>query len=83
MVLRVKLKLIEHSETLQGCMRRNGMEDISSYDHSACMTLARCWRVSDISFMAVLSVDDASLLAMEFNRNPVIDDEAAFDICAL
>ncbi|EJD05785.1 initiation factor 2 [Fomitiporia mediterranea MF3/22] len=30
----------------------------------------------------MLSADDASLLAMEFNRNPIVDDEAAFDIYA-
>ncbi|KAL5490258.1 IFM1 [Sanghuangporus weigelae] len=50
-------------ETLQDCMYRNGMEELSSHDH-------------------ILSSDDASLLAMEFNRNPVIDDNAAFDIYA-
>ncbi|KAL5529260.1 hypothetical protein ACEPAG_5245 [Sanghuangporus baumii] len=48
-------------ETLQDCMYRNGMEELSSHDH-------------------ILSSDDASLLAMEFNRNPVIDDNASFDI---
>ncbi|KAL5511687.1 IFM1 [Sanghuangporus vaninii] len=51
-------------ETLQDCMHKNGMEDLSSHDH-------------------ILSSDDASLLAMEFNRNPVIDDNAAFDIYAV
>ena len=35
----------------------------------------------DYGFL-VLSSDDASLLAMEFNRNPVVDDQAAFDIYA-
>jgi translation initiation factor IF-2 len=30
--------------------------------------------------LSVLSSDDASLIALEFNRNPVVDDEAAFDI---
>ncbi|OCB84214.1 initiation factor 2 [Sanghuangporus baumii] len=50
-------------ETLQDCMYRNGMEELSSHDH-------------------ILSSGDASLLAMEFNRNPVIDDNAAFDIYA-
>jgi hypothetical protein len=29
---------------------------------------------------SVLSGENASLLAMEFNRNPIVDDEAAFDI---
>lgn len=28
----------------------------------------------------VLTSEFASLLAMEFNRNPVVNDEAAFDI---
>ncbi|THH11829.1 hypothetical protein EW145_g396 [Phellinidium pouzarii] len=51
-------------ETLRNVMRRNDMEEQSSYDH-------------------LLSADDASLLAMEFNRNPIFDDQAAFDIYAL
>jgi translation initiation factor IF-2 len=28
----------------------------------------------------VLSSDDASLIALELGRNPVVDDEAAFDL---
>ena len=32
------------------------------------------------SHNAVLSSDYSSLLAMEFGRNPVVNDEAAFDI---
>ncbi|KAH8117297.1 initiation factor 2 [Phellopilus nigrolimitatus] len=37
---------------------------------------------SQSSYDHMLSADDASLLAMEFNRNPLVDDEAAFDIYA-
>jgi hypothetical protein len=33
--------------------------------------------------MAVLGSEDASLLALEFNREPVVDEEAAFDIYPL
>lgn len=33
-----------------------------------------------LMYPTVLTSDYASLLAMEFNRNPVINDEAAFDI---
>jgi translation initiation factor IF-2 len=32
------------------------------------------------SFTSVLTSDYAALLAEEFGRNPIIDDEAAFDI---
>ncbi|KIP08161.1 hypothetical protein PHLGIDRAFT_69795 [Phlebiopsis gigantea 11061_1 CR5-6] len=32
------------------------------------------------SYDHILTAEYASLLAMEFNRNPVVDDEAAFDI---
>lgn len=28
----------------------------------------------------MLSADEASLLAMELDRNPIVDDEAAFDL---
>jgi len=33
-----------------------------------------------MKFVAVLSSDDAYILAIEFNRNPIVDEEAAFDI---
>ena len=70
-------------ETLQDCMRRNGMEELSSYDHSTCRKLADIHILEIYPFCSVvLNADDASLLAMEFNRNPLVDDEAAFDICA-
>jgi hypothetical protein len=29
---------------------------------------------------SVLTAEYASLIAMEFNRNPIVNDEAAFDI---
>ncbi|KAI5124384.1 hypothetical protein M0805_008987 [Coniferiporia weirii] len=48
--------------------------------------LQKCMQRNDMeeqsSYDYMLSADDASLLAMEFNRNPVVDDEAAFDIYA-
>lgn len=31
----------------------------------------------------VLSADDAYVLALEFDRNPIVDDEAAFDLYPL
>jgi hypothetical protein len=31
----------------------------------------------------VLSSDDAYVLALEFDRNPIVDDEAAFDLYPL
>lgn len=31
-------------------------------------------------FVPVLTAEYASLIAMEFGRNPVVNDEAAFDI---
>ena len=40
-------------------------------------------RDTDFSSLLVLSSDDAYLLALEFDRNPIIDDEAAFDLYPL
>lgn len=31
----------------------------------------------------VVSSDDAYVLALEFDRNPIVDDEAAFDLYPL
>ena len=33
-----------------------------------------------LTVTSVLSSEYSSLLALEFNRNPVVNDEAAFDI---
>jgi hypothetical protein len=33
--------------------------------------------------LPVLSSDDAYVLALEFDRNPIVDDEAAFDLYPL
>lgn len=33
--------------------------------------------------LSVLSSDDAYVLALEFDRNPIVDDEAAFDLYPL
>lgn len=69
------------TERLQRCMTKNGMEDQSSYDH--CKRMAwicyLCILTSLVTHI-VLSADDASLLAMEFNKNPIINDEDSFDI---
>lgn len=35
---------------------------------------------NDANIFSVLTSEYASLLAMEFNRNPIVNDEAAFDI---
>jgi len=36
--------------------------------------------MADVGYDHVLASDDASLLALEFGLNPVIDDEASFDV---
>lgn len=61
-------------------MIRVGMESEASHDHSMCSRLCG-FNVFSI-YRTVLTSDYASLLALEFNRNPVINDEAAFDIYA-
>ncbi|KAI8998476.1 hypothetical protein BD414DRAFT_475182 [Trametes punicea] len=43
-------------------------------------TMIRMGMESEASYDHMLTSDYASLIAMEFNRNPVINDEAAFDI---
>lgn len=66
------------AEKLQRCMTRNGMEEQSSYDHSKyCALVMATYAHMNV---AVLSADDASLLVMEFNKNPVVSNEDAFDI---
>lgn len=60
-------------------MARNGMGEMSSFDHG---TLFICSLITCAhSPWAVLSADDACLLAMEFNRNPTVIEEETFDIC--
>ena len=54
-----------------------GMEEQSSYDYSKLHGI-RVWTASN--FFLVLTAEYASLVALEFNRNPVINDEADFDI---
>ena len=70
------------SETLQKCMNRNGMVEQSSYDYSTWNLLLIHLELTNKSLVSVLSSDDASMLVMEFNKNPIVDDEAAFDLYA-
>ena len=70
------------SETLQKCMNRNGMVEQSSYDYSTWNLLLIHLQLTNKSLVSVLSSDDASMLVMEFNKNPIVDDEAAFDLYA-
>lgn len=59
-------------------MRRIGMVDEASYDYSELfISLATFF---DSRSVAVLNADYAALLADELGFNPIIDDEAAFDI---
>ena len=69
-------------ETLQKCMNRNGMVEQSSYDYSTLNLLLIHLQLTHKSLVSVLSSDDASMLVMEFNKNPIVDDEAAFDLYA-
>lgn len=72
--------------SLQRKMRAVGMtEDQLHVDHSECSlqgeTFSRC-RAKMIlnSKIIVLSAEDASLIAMEYGLNPVVDEERSFDI---
>jgi hypothetical protein len=67
-------------------MANAGMEEQSSYDYGVwCYNrIGSAW-FSHESIL-VLTAEYASLIAMEFGRNPIVNDEAAFDIyppCAL
>ena len=42
--------------------------------------LSNSWILTIDGPLPVLSSEDASLLAMELGRNPIVDEEAAFDI---
>ena len=65
------------ADVLRRKMIRVGMEAEASHDHSKYFC---CWRTCLLTDYPVLTSEFASLLAMEFNRNPVVNDEAAFDI---
>jgi translation initiation factor IF-2 len=54
-----------------------GMAEETSYDHSTCFAPITG---SINSHFSVLTAEYASLLAAEFDRNPIVNDEAAFDI---
>lgn len=65
-------------EWLKRKMVQVGMQEESSYDHSMSIYSPPKAVLNCIS--TVLTAEYASLIAMEFNRNPVVNDEAAFDI---
>lgn len=68
--------IIEH---LQRRMRLSGMTEQANHDHSTCLThIYRCRRPN--FYLSVLTCDYAVLLAEEYGRNPIVNDEAAFDI---
>jgi len=55
------------------------MGESASYDHGKEVDYPECLTAA-LTPSLVLTSDYAVLLAEEFNRNPVINDEAAFDI---
>ena len=64
---------------LQRLMVDAGMEEESSYDHGPwvyCIDWAQYLHQCTL----VLTAEFASLIAMELGRNPIVNDEAAFDI---
>lgn len=67
---------------LQRRMKQAGMTDEASYDHCT-MHLNPALDPRITVPLTVLTADYAALLAEEFGRNPVISDEAAFDIYPL
>ena len=68
------------SEVLQHRMSALGMAN-TDYDYSE----SRCADHSEHheKSFPVLSSDNAYVLALEFDRNPIVDDEAAFDLYPL
>ena len=61
-------------------MAQAGMRNEASYDHGA-YPRSFCLLIPDFDhFVVVLTSDYAALLVEEFGRNPVVNDEAAFDI---
>ena len=75
--MKVAISLSLHEARLQRQMKRAGMESESSYDHGR---RYEYYFLFFLTFRIVLTSDYAVLLAEEFGRNPVVDDEAAFDI---
>ncbi|KAG6886034.1 hypothetical protein C0993_005218 [Termitomyces sp. T159_Od127] len=65
-------------EQLQQRMRFSGMSQEAEYDYSS--SLSNSILRSIDYFVVVLTADYAVLLAEEFGRNPIVNDEAAFDI---
>lgn len=61
-------------------MTRIGMTSESHYDHSESDSLIGFRLIIKTLDFLVLTSDLASLLAEEFRYNPIVDDEAAFDI---
>lgn len=59
-------------------MRLSGMSQEAEYDHSSSLFSSILSSIN--CFVAVLTADYAVLLAEEFGRNPIVNDEAAFDI---
>lgn len=82
MILQPHAKLaLTCPERLQNRMKHVGMSAESHYDHSK-LTRPVYPIAVNMSFYKVLTSDLASLLAEEFGRNPIVDDEAAFDVHA-
>lgn len=56
-------------------------EDQLHSDHCGCTAFFRMpCKLIPWPSRAVLSAEDASLIAMEFGLNPVVDEERSFDI---
>lgn len=63
--------------TLQRTMDQVGMHEESSYDYG---TQSSFSLLEKLNHSIVLTSDFAALLVQEFGRNPIINDEAAFDL---
>jgi len=61
-------------------MRQAGMAEETSYDYGKFFWDSLLYAIVLTVIASVLTSDYAFLLAEEFGRNPVVDDEKAFDI---
>lgn len=60
-------------------MRRSGMAEEASYDHGNVLEPCQRYFLRAQTY-PVLTADYAVLLAEEFGRNPIVNDDMAFNI---
>ncbi|KZT58984.1 hypothetical protein CALCODRAFT_218410 [Calocera cornea HHB12733] len=81
---RHKPKIIQQAETVDvfipTVVSVSNLARILDIRQKRMMNLMERWGMEDVKPDLLLSAEDASLVAVELGYNPVVDDEAAFDI---